>query len=43
MPTEDVRAYLASVMRDLIGVSSRDLETAIFPGLDMGSVGRVLL
>lgn len=43
MPTEDVRAYLASVMRDLMGVSARDLETSIFPGLDMGDVGRVLL
>jgi uncharacterized protein (DUF1501 family) len=43
MPTEDVRAYAASVMRDLLGISRGDLERNIFPGLDMGQVGRVLL
>lgn len=43
LPTEDVRAYAASVMRDLLGIARSDLERNIFPGLDMGQVGRVLL
>ena len=43
LPTEDVRAYAASVMRDLLGISRTDLERNIFPGLDMAQVGRVLL
>lgn len=43
LPTEDVRAYAAAVMAEAFGISRGDLERAIFPGLDMGRVGRVLL
>ncbi len=43
MPTEDVRAYAAAAMRELFGLDRSVLETAVFPGLDMGTVGRVLL
>ena len=42
-PTEDVRAYTGTVMRELLGIDRTLLETSIFPGLDMGRVGRVLL
>lgn len=37
MPTRDVRAYPAWVMHDLMGIKRRAIESAIFPGLDMGS------
>ena len=37
MPTNDVRAIAAWVMRGLFGVERATLENTIFPGLDMGS------
>ncbi|NNE53309.1 MAG: DUF1501 domain-containing protein [Sulfitobacter sp.] len=37
MPTGDVRSAAAWIMRGLTGVSQTDLETGIFPGLDMGT------
>ncbi|WP_299547492.1 DUF1501 domain-containing protein [uncultured Tateyamaria sp.] len=37
MPTSDVRAQAAWVMRGLTGLDRHVLESAIFPGLDMGS------
>ncbi|SMX31798.1 DUF1501 domain-containing protein [Actibacterium lipolyticum] len=42
-PTEDVRAYAASAMQGLFGLDRHVLETAVFPGLDMGGVGRIIL
>lgn len=36
MPTRDVRAYPAWVMHDLMGINRTTIETAIFPGLQMG-------
>lgn len=36
MPTGDVRAPAAWVMRGLTGLSQSDLEGTVFPGLDMG-------
>lgn len=35
-PTQDVRAYAAWVMRDLMGLQQDVLEQAVFPGLYMG-------
>jgi len=37
MPTSDVRAHIAWVMHGMLGVSQSDLETSVFPGLDMGN------
>jgi uncharacterized protein (DUF1501 family) len=37
LPTRDVRAHAAWVMRGLIGLDRSVLEQAIFPGLDLGS------
>jgi uncharacterized protein (DUF1501 family) len=37
MPTRDVRAHAAWVMRGLYGLPRDVLEQAVFPGLDMGS------
>lgn len=37
MPTGDVRAQAAWVMRGLTGLDHNVLESAVFPGLDMGS------
>ncbi len=36
LPTRDVRAFAAWVMRDLMGLDRATLEQAIFPGLDLG-------
>ena len=36
MPTEDVRRYAAWAMRGLYGTERAVLESAVFPGLDMG-------
>jgi uncharacterized protein (DUF1501 family) len=38
MPTADVRAGAAEVMRAITGVSQTALETKIFPGLQMGAL-----
>ncbi|KNG93611.1 DUF1501 domain-containing protein [Pseudaestuariivita atlantica] len=37
MPTRDVRAHAAWVMRGMFGLDRSTLETSIFPGLDMGA------
>jgi len=42
-PAMDVRAYCASAMQDLFGIEQTMLEGAIFPGLDMAGVSRVIL
>ncbi len=42
MPTRDVRTYPAWVMHDLLGIQKRAIETAIFPGLDMGPNPRIV-
>jgi uncharacterized protein (DUF1501 family) len=42
-PTADVRAYAASAMRGLFGLDRSVLETAVFPGLDMGGIGQIIL
>jgi uncharacterized protein (DUF1501 family) len=36
MPMRDVRAYAAWAMAGLFGTGREQLETSIFPGLDMG-------
>ncbi len=43
MPTRDVRAYAAWVMRGVTGLDATTLEQAVFPGLDMGSDPSILL
>lgn len=43
MPTADVRAYAAAAIEGLVGLDRGVLETAVFPGLDMGAVPRVIL
>ena len=42
MPTQDVRAYAAALMREGFGLGVSDLERHIFPGLDMGQLGGIL-
>ena len=43
MPTRDVRAHAAWVMRGLTGLDKSVLETAVFPGLTMGDDPGLLL
>ncbi|MBV1863017.1 MAG: DUF1501 domain-containing protein [Rhodobacteraceae bacterium] len=43
MPTNDVRKYAAWMVRDLYGLGQSGLETAIFPGLDMGENPGIIL
>lgn len=43
MPTSDVRAHAAAVMQGLFGLDRNVLETAVFPGLDMGTGARLVL
>jgi uncharacterized protein (DUF1501 family) len=43
MPTGDVRATAAWAMRAGFGLDRRVLETAVFPGLDMGEDPKLLL
>ncbi|MEJ6478597.1 MAG: DUF1501 domain-containing protein, partial [Octadecabacter sp.] len=43
LPTRDIRAYAAWVMRAATGVSVSALEGAIFPDLEMGADPRLLL
>ncbi len=43
MPTRDVRAHAAWVMRGLFGLDRGLLEGAVFPGLDMGADTRLVL
>ena len=42
-PTSDVRAHAAAVMQGLFGLDRNVLETAVFPGLDMGTGARLVL
>ncbi len=42
MPTADVRAYAAAVMREHLGFSRPVLEEAVFPRLDMGDIRGVI-
>lgn len=43
MPTADVRAQAAWIMRGLIGIDRSRLEQVVFPGLDMGADPGLLL
>ena len=43
MPTSDVRAWAAHAMRGLYGIDRGVLETAVFPGLDIGEDPGLLL
>ncbi|MDQ7072116.1 MAG: DUF1501 domain-containing protein [Rhodobacterales bacterium] len=43
MPTRDVRANLAWIMRGLFGLPVGVLEKTVFPGLDMGTDPRLIL
>jgi uncharacterized protein (DUF1501 family) len=43
MPTGDVRAYAAWAMRSAFGIERGVLESAIFPGLEMGDDPGLLL
>ncbi len=43
MPTTDVRAWAAHAMRGLYGLDRGVLETAVFPGLEMGDDPGLLL
>ena len=43
MPTADVRSYAAVAMEGLFGLDRGLLESAIFPGLDMGAVRPIIL
>jgi len=43
MPTADVRAQAAWIMRGLIGIDRSQLEQVVFPGLDMGADPGLLL
>jgi hypothetical protein len=43
MPTRDVRAHAAWIMRGLTGLSRHEMETQVFPGLDMGDDPGLLL
>jgi len=42
MPTRDVRAYPAWLMKGLIGLDTPTLQSTVFPGLDMGVDPRIL-
>lgn len=42
MPTRDVRAHAAWIMRGLAGLERTTLETHVFPGLDMGADPKLL-
>ena len=43
MPTRDVRAHVAWIMRGLMGLDIATLEGSVFPGLDMGDNPGLLL
>ena len=43
MPTRDVRAHLAWIMRSLMGLDIATLEGSVFPGVDMGDNPGLLL
>ncbi|WP_138465158.1 DUF1501 domain-containing protein [Poseidonocella sp. HB161398] len=43
MPTADVRALAAGAIRTLYGTSAGDLESTVFPGLDMAGAPQIVL
>ena len=43
LPTRDVRAHAAWIMRGLFGLPTSTFETAVFPGLEMGADPGLLL
>jgi uncharacterized protein (DUF1501 family) len=43
MPTTDVRAWVAHVMRGLYGIDRSVLENNVFPGLQMGADPKIIL
>ena len=43
MPTRDVRAHVAWIMRGMMGLERNTLEASVFPGLDMGDNPHLLL
>ena len=43
MPTRDVRAYAAWVMRHTAGIDRSVLERSVFPGMEMGHDPKILL
>jgi uncharacterized protein (DUF1501 family) len=43
MPTSDVRAWAANVMRGLYGIDRGVLENTVFPGLKMGADAKIIL
>ena len=43
MPTRDVRAHVAWIMRGMMGLERSTLEASVFPGLDMGDNPHLLL
>ena len=43
MPTRDVRAHAAWLMRGLFGLERSVLEQSVFPGLDLGDDPGLLL
>ncbi|WP_158966491.1 DUF1501 domain-containing protein [Chachezhania sediminis] len=42
MPTGDVRAPIGWIMRGLTGLSRSEIESVVFPGLDMGKPMKIL-
>ncbi|MFQ6549239.1 DUF1501 domain-containing protein [Aestuariibius sp. 2305UL40-4] len=42
MPTRDIRGVAAWAMHDLLGIDRPTLESAIFPGLDMGEDAKLI-
>ncbi len=42
MPTADVRRYAGWAMRDLFGLALSDVESQVFPGVEMGSDPRLI-
>ncbi|MCV6585077.1 MAG: DUF1501 domain-containing protein [Marinibacterium sp.] len=43
MPTSDVRGHLGWILRGMTGLGQSDIETTVFPGLDMGRDPGLLL
>lgn len=43
LPTRDLRAHLAWLLHGLYGVSKSELESSVFPDLDMGDTPNLLL
>ncbi|MEM7438997.1 MAG: DUF1501 domain-containing protein [Pseudomonadota bacterium] len=43
MPTRDLRAYAGWAIRNLYGIGKTEVETTVFPGLDLGEDPKFLL